>query len=249
MTTDILLDVSQKDFQYDNSTASKTFYTAEYGAHKIGGDSNSYLDVIIPSGYTVTPASQDVYVKVPYIPINTPISIRFLRQSGSSYSIITVFNSKSLTLYEYNSDGEKVALNGCRLLALDIDGLVRLHCVSATDGCEVYQANDGDFLVGDADKQAVETLMECAPGKNYRYPTIGVGASKFLSSIIDRTSAAGDILRELGNDSQGVKEVYYDPDTQKMKVITDEYHNVQKIEQIDADELDVSVFEIEEDEQ
>ena len=101
MTTDILLDINQKDFLYDESNQTRTFFTAEYGAHQVGSDVGSYLDVIIPSGYSVTPATKDVYVKVPYIPYNTPVSIRFLRYSGSSYSIITVFGESSLPLYTY----------------------------------------------------------------------------------------------------------------------------------------------------
>jgi len=243
MTTDILLDVRQKDFLYDESSASKTFFTAEYGAHQIGEDTNSYLDIIVPSGYTITPASQDVYIKAPYIPVTTPISVRFLKQSGDTYSIISVFSASSLPLYVYNYDGEKEALCGCKLLAMDIDGLLRLHCVSAQDGCEVFLANDGDFQLGVSDKDIVELMMECAPGKNYRYPINGVGVARFLGSIIDRTTAATDILRELGDDKQSVREVYYDQETQKMKVITDEYNNKQKVEPVDTSTLDVSAFE------
>lgn len=243
MTTDILLDVSQKDFLYDESSASQTFFTAEYGAHQIGEDTNSYLDVVVPNGYTITPASQDVFIKAPYIPVLTPITVRFLKQSGTSYSIIKVFGQDSLQLYFYNQNGEKESLYGCKLMAMNIDGLVRLHCVSAQDGCEVFLATNGDFQLGNADKNSVDMMMECAPGKNYRYPMNGVGVARFLGSIIDRTPAAPDILRELGDDKQSVREVYYDQDTQKMRVITDEYNNKQKIDPVDTSTLDVSEFE------
>ena len=65
MTTDILLDINQKDFLYADDNASRTFFTAEYGKHQIGEDEGSYLDVIIPEGYSISPERLDTYVKIP----------------------------------------------------------------------------------------------------------------------------------------------------------------------------------------
>jgi hypothetical protein len=242
MTTDILLDINQKDFLYDESNQTRTFFTAEYGAHQVGSDVGSYLDVIIPSGYSVTPATKDVYVKVPYIPYNTPVSIRFLRYSGSSYSIITVFGESSLPLYTY-INGTRTQINACQLLGMDIDGLVRFHCISAEDGCDVFQACDGDFRLGDADRQAVELLTECAPGKNYRYPITGIGAQSFINSIIDRTKAAQLIQQELEGDGQTVRSVRYDENAQKLRIATDNYTVYEKVEEVDTDTLDKTAFE------
>ena len=88
--------------------------------------------------------------------------------------------------------------------------------------------------------------MVCAPGKNYRYPVSGVGTKKYLGSIIDRTNVAGTILNELGDDGQGVRDVVYESDTQKMKVMTDEYNNKETVEIVDTSTLDVSAFEVKE---
>jgi len=242
MVTDILLDINQKDFLYANDNASRTFYTAEYGQHQIGEDTGSYLDVIIPEGYAITPTRLDVYVKMPYIPLLTPVSVRFLQKYGSEFNIITVYGQNSLPVYRYKN-GERTAINACELLGLDTDGLLRLHCISAEEGCDVFQASDSDFMVGDADKQAAELMMLCFPGKNYRYPTIGVGGARFLGSIIERTTAADDILREMGDDQQNVKSVYYDQRYQNLKITTDELENYQKIEKIDVSQLDMTAFQ------
>ncbi len=244
MTTDILLDINQKDFLYADDNASRTFFTAEYGAHQIGEDTGSYFDVIIPEGYSITPSRLDVYVKAPYIPINGAFSVRFLQKYGSDYNIIQVYGQDSLTAYRH-TDGEKSALKLCELLGMDINGLLRIHCVSADDGCEIYQASDCDFMVGDSDKQMAELMMLCFPGKNYRYPIVGVGASRFLGTIVERTTAAEDILREMGDDSQAVKSVYYEQDLQKLRITTDESDNHQKIDKVDVSELDLTAFEYE----
>lgn len=242
MTTDILLDINQKDFLYADDNASRTFFTAEYGKHQIGEDEGSYLDIIVPEGYSVTPTRLDTYIKTQYIPVLSPVSVRFLRKRGSNYEIITVWGQESLPVYRYK-DGERTAANACELLGMNIDGMLRIHCVSADDGCDVFQASDGDFMVGEASRQIAELMMLCFPGKNYRYPTIGVGAARFLGTIIDRTSAADDILREMEDDGQGVREVYYDPDLQKLRISTDEYSSNQKIEKVDITELDLTAFE------
>jgi hypothetical protein len=242
MTSDILLDINQKDFLYADDIASRTFFSAEYGKHQIGGDTGSYLDVIIPEGYYITPSRLDVYVKVPYIPVNGLFSVRFLQKHGSDYDIIQVYGQDSLLASRY-VDGEKTALFACQLLAIDIDGLLRIHCISAEEGCVMFQASDSDFSVGDADRQIAELMMLCFPGKNYRYPTVGVGAARFLGTIIERTTAADDILREMDGDSQGVRSVYYDPDLQKLRISTDEYSSRQKIEKVDVDGLDLTAFE------
>lgn len=242
MTTDILMDINQKDFLYADDNASRTFFAAEYGAHQVGEDTGSYFDVIIPQGYSVTPSRLDVYVKAPYIPVNGAFSVRFLQKYGSEYNIIQVFGQDSLVAYRH-TDGIRSALKACELLGIDIDGLLRIHCVSADEGCEFYQASDCDFMVGDSDRQAAELMMECFPGKNYRYPTVGIGGSRFLGTIIERTSAADDILREMGDDSQNVRSVYYDPDLQKLSISTDESGNRQNIEKADINELDITAFE------
>jgi len=247
MTADILLNVNQKDFLFDESNSTRTFFASEYGAHQIGEDENSYLDVVIPSNYVVAPEAQDIFIKAPYIPVATPIYIRFLRKRNDDFTIIKVFEENSLPVCVFNQAGEMSYLNGCSIMGIDVDGLLRLHCDGENSVCEVYKASDCDFNFGNADRQAVELMMECAPGKNYRYPITGVAGSRFMGSIIDRTSAAEDILRELGDDRQTVKDVYYDDNTQRLRISTDEYNNRQKVEVVDISELDTNVFIPEED--
>ena len=242
MVTDILLDINKKDFLYADDNAARTFFTAEYGQHQVGEDTGSYLDVIIPEGYSIIPTKLDVYVKVPYIPVNTPVSVRFLQKYGSNYNVITVYGQSSLPVYYYNN-GERTAMNACQMLGLDADGMLRIHCVSEEDGCDVFQASGSDFMVGDADRQAAELMMLCFPGKNYRYPSVGVGGARFIGSIIERTSAADDILREMGDDQQSVKSVYYDQKYQNLKITTDQLENFQKIEDIDISQLDLTAFQ------
>ena len=246
MTTDILLDINQKDFKYAESYTDKVFYSAEYGQHQIGSDTAQHLDVIIPSGYSVNLLMDEIFIKAPYIPSITALTVRFLRKSGSSYSTIQVNGNNSTQLFYTNAAGEIQSVNGCTLLGIDIDGLLKLKYCSDTENFEILSANDCDFELGVADKQAAELMMVCAPGKNYRYPVSGVGTKKYIGSIIDRTNVAGTILNELGDDGQGVRDVVYESDTQKMKVMTDEYNNKETVEIVDTSTLDVSSFEVKE---
>ena len=80
MTTDILLDINQKDFKYAESYTDKVFYSAEYGQHQIGSDTAKHLDVIIPSGYSVNLLRDEIFIKAPYIPSITALTVRFLRK-------------------------------------------------------------------------------------------------------------------------------------------------------------------------
>ncbi len=246
MTTDILLDVNQKDFLYGESYSDKVFYTAEYGMHQLDEeDTTPYLDIIIPSGYSVNPVSDDVYVKVPYIPSTTPLNIRFLRHVKSTYTIIQVDGEDSHQGFIFSYDGQIRNAVGCVLYGLDVDGLLRLRFsndINETGGFEIYKADQCDFMLGPADRQCAELMMVCGPGKNYRYPISGVGTPKYMGSIIDRTSVAQTILDELGGDSQGVKDVFYESDTEKLRVNTDEYNNTQSIDEVDKSELDMSAF-------
>lgn len=247
MTTDILIDINQKDVMLQDPTKTKTFFTGEYGMHQFGEDTAMYLDIIIPSTYNISPERDDIYARVPYIPAYIPISVRFLRLTGSTYSIIRVFATESFQLYSYKG-GDRELVYGSKLIGININGLVRLRCVSASDGCDVFSC-DTDFEYGNADKQSVELMMKCSPGKNYRYPVSGIGAQRFIGSIIDRTSAANDMIRELEDDGQSVRDAYYDSDTQRMRVTTDECNNVQKITEIDKSKIDTSDFNYTEEEE
>ncbi len=242
MTTDILVNTSQKDLIGDNSKSGRTFFVAEYGMHRIGSDQTSYLDVIIPAKYSVSPGTEDVYVKAPYIPVAGPLNVRFLSLSGTTYTIIQVFGENSLPMSVASADGTLSYMNACSIMGIDIDGYLRLSCNSDDHVCEVYKAGDSDLNIGNSDRQCVEMMMQCGPGKNYRYPITGIDAPRFIGSIIDRTTAAEDILRELEDDRHTTKDVTYNDETKRMRVETDEYNNIQEIEQIDTSTLDMEAF-------
>jgi len=83
---------------------------------------------------------------------------------------------------------------------------------------EVYSGSIMDVEIKDAIQQSANLLLKCKPTNNYRYPTSGIGASRWHETNINQTKLASILQDEFLKDGVIVNNASYNYQQQKLNL-------------------------------
>lgn len=209
MVQDIKIDINNKDIKVDTKLYKKIFFSITWDGPN--------FTIIPPLGHTINIDIEPVYIKIPYKPLTEELSM----DNRPCYGTI---------------DGKYIRLTPAKLMLINSDGF---YCISGNkDGsCTIYSACETDFTIANADNQTARLMCLCAPGKNYRYPITGVGISKYLNSIIERTDIGNRLVSEFQSDNISLDDATYDVETKKLNLGLTECENYENIVALNTNEI------------
>ena len=97
--------------------------------------------------------------------------------------------------------------------------------------------------------QSSQLLSICEPGKYYRYPTSGIGTTKYIGSVVSNTDLGDKIIEQFKNNGISVQDAEFDASTGELQVIffneeIDQDEGLLEISELDVSEVDVSDEEL-----
>lgn len=232
MVKDILIDVNSSDILMDdNLDENSLYYKTVWGNlfEEDEGGNITYLNIIVPLAYAnnIKYNSDDTYscnVKVKYYPSVDIFYIRFVTQINSVYRKISNQQIPELSQAKvYNhGDFELLDLTPAQLILINSSGyytiLFKKESVYNIPNAEVYSMTDTDFLIGLSDDQSAKLLALCAPGKNYRYPTTGVGITDYINGVVENSDLNSKLLDEFDKNKTPILDAEFDPSSGELNV-------------------------------
>lgn len=173
-----------------------------------------YGEVTIPA--TISEArikANGVYVNIPYTPIYKEFCIRIKREyaDGSYTYIYNPTNGSEWYVVQSAIHGNALEnIYASELIMVsDLSYFIRLNKGLA----EIYAGSESDVNIIRANRQNANLLLKCVPTNNYRYPTMGVGLTRWMNSRINSSSLAEVLTREFEADGVIVNNASYDFET------------------------------------
>jgi len=195
MIYDIKIDIGKRDCEYEEHLTDHEFHSVKWGSD------NHTCQVLLERF-----VSDPIYLYIPYKACTE--SLNLVQAVGDSLSI-----SRPCLGY---INGELVELTPAKLMLINPNGYYAF--IPVDNVYHVYTAANTDFLITNTSVQAAKLMCLCAPGKNYRYPTTGVGLSKYLNSIIERTDIGAQLLKELSDDGIFLDSADYNTETYDLQL-------------------------------
>ena len=192
MRKDFLINVESKDLKLvNNFSPNATFRLTSTGEQLEG-------QVILEDDYRWETYVQNGSLKViiPYLPYERPLHISVLKTGeatpASSSLEVKMPGGSTLPACLFS------AINQCNFILIKQD-----------DYWELYSGDDFDFQIGNANHQNKAALLSCLPGSNYRYPTVGVGLSKWIGAPSNLPGLAQKLMEEFESDGTPVISARY----------------------------------------
>lgn len=219
MVRDIIIDMKERDLlTEDKSNASIPIFDSLWGNIF---DEDKELDIlicniIIPEAYWSMVKYEDGEMtcrfKSAYIPNTSNFRIRLVGlRSGKYYVFSNIRGEFGLPVNSYVlSKNIAAPISASMLPFIDIDGefLVRLVQNSKSevlDKAYIYSAKSTDISINYSDDQASQLLTLCAPGKSYRYPTTGVGITKYLNCVVAHSDLQKVLEAQFNGDKKPIQ--------------------------------------------
>lgn len=156
-------------------------------------------------------------VLIPYTPVFKRIMVRFLFVNGEFLP-----NPKDgscwfpLRAGIYGRSATDVYAS--RLMEISWDAFYIRVCGGFA---EIYNGDEVDFEISEANRQNANMLLECVPTNNYRYPLSGVGLIRWVNSNIIGRSLSRRIRDEFQDDGVSVVSASYDHESMGMSLDLD----------------------------
>lgn len=251
MVRDILIDVDSSDIQFNKERDADVICYETVWGNIFDSDSGNnvvYMNVIIPARYTSflrydTDGKFNCYIHSSYKPNSESFYVRFVQQTKNSYIKTTsVLPEQSIAksyLYGSTTLGE---ISPAQLQLISMTGYYKIQLSKETAGnipsVEFYAMDDTDLLIGVSDDQSAKLLALCAPGKNYRYPTTGVGITDFINTVVGNTNLNTKLIEEFKANSTPVQSAEFDSETGELNVL----QSAEMGE--DEDEFDITTLDL-----
>lgn len=251
MVRDITLDIKERDLLFtDKSNANLPVFDSVWGDIFDEDKANDVLicNIIIPEAYWPTIAYKNnefvCRFKSAYVPDTRGFRVRLLAVKDGAYNLFSSIRGDfgiPVTSYAI-SKNIATPISACMLPHIDINGhfMVRLlqnPRSEMLDRAYIYSSKTTDLLVDYSDDQASQLLSLCAPGNSYRYPTTGVGITRYLNSVIAHTDLKTNLETQFLADNKPLLSADFDSETCKLDVLcnperTVEDADLEKIENL-----------------
>lgn len=262
MVRDILIDIDSNDIQISENIDKNSLIFDTIWGDLFDGDRDDnivYLNVIVPSNYIQylnydTDGKFQCNIKADYYPNVSNFYVRFVTCVNNVYNKVDNKQLPDLSqakAYNYGLSS-LIDLVPSQLILINDDGyytlLFRKEVVYNIPNVEVYSMSEDDLTLGSSDDQSAKLLAVCASGKNYRYPTTGVGITDYINCVIENSNLNKALIDEFEKNMTPVKDAEFDSATGALNVSQSSELEQDFATTIDKDELDMSIVSITDDE-
>lgn len=254
MVRDLILDMTERDLALeDKSNFSEPVFDSLWGNIF---DEDAEIDVlicniIVPEAYW----SMIEYVdneltcrfKSVYVPNTSHFRIRLVALRRGQYSLFSNVRGDFGVPVSSYALTQNIAspIPASMLQYIDIDGeflikMVRSPKSEILDKAYIYSSKATDISINYSDDQASQLLTLCAPGKSYRYPTTGVGITKYLNCVVAHSNLYKNLETQFDMDGKPLQEAEFDNETCKLDVLfspekEDDDLNLESLDNLDVD--------------
>lgn len=209
MRRDIAIDIHTRDFLLSPSKTN-TIYAFSWIVNPFGNNNCLYGEMEIPSNMSENMLQTiGVVVAIPYTPHYKDFYIRIKKQTGNnmySYLQNPVDNSRWFLAQAGLYGQQKKNIKASQLIEVS-ESLYRIvinHGIA-----ELYNGENMDFVISNANAQNKNFMLLCVPGNCYRYPVTGVGLVRYLNGNIESSDLADVLKTEFSNDGVYVLDAEY----------------------------------------
>lgn len=258
MVRDLIIDMKERDLlTEDKSSASVPIFDSLWGNIF---DEDKELDIlicniIIPEAYWSMVGYEDGEMtcrfKSAYIPNTSNFRIRLVGlRDGKYYVFSRIRGDFGLPVNSYVlSKNIAAPIPACMLPFIDIDGEFTVKMVQNSksevlDKAYIYSSKSTDISINYSDDQASQLLTLCAPGKSYRYPTTGVGITKYLNCVVAHSDLQKVLEAQFNGDKKPVQDAEFDNETCKLDVLFSPEKEESDTGLDDIDDLNLSFFSL-----
>lgn len=251
MVRDLILDMKERDLLFENKpNRNMPVFDSVWGNLFDEDEAVEVLicNIIIPEGYWRTIMYQDneflCQFTSQYIPDTRNFRIRLVAVKDGNYSLFSnIRGDFGIPVSSYAiSKNIAAPIAACMLPYIDIDGqfivkLVKNPGAEILDKAYIYSSKVTDLNVNYSDDQASQLLSLCAPGKSYRYPTTGVGITKYLNAVIDHTDLHDVLETQFSGDNKPIISADFDNKSCNLDVLCNpekdvEDDNLERVENL-----------------
>lgn len=233
MVRDIMLDMKERDLLFtDKSVSSMPIFDSIWG-NLFDEDSKENVlicNIIIPEAYwgMIKYENDEMFCRfhTPYVPDTNTFRIRLVALKEGKYCLFSNIRGDFGLIAYSQALNRNIAtpISACILPYIDIDGEYIVNLVKNShsenfDRAYVYSAKLTDLKIDYSDYQASQLLSLCAPGKYYRYPTTGVGITKYLNAVIEHTDLQEVLAVQFDKDNKPIKSADFDNETGVLDII------------------------------
>lgn len=229
---DILIDISDYDIlMSDSSDKDELIFDVVWGSLYPEDNADTlYANVVVPERHSHILCFNDDGVfmckaMMSYIGQQSTFVVRFVKPMPDG-SYVKYSNSieipQDLTAYGYLASKSIISqIMASEIMQLNNNGKVRLVVRKETNPvfnkCEIYSCSSMDFSIGECDNQNANTITLCNPGNYYRFPTVGVGVTDYLNSIVSRTKLGSKMLDQFSQNLIPIQSASFNTSTGDMK--------------------------------
>ena len=185
-----------------------------------------------------------------YMPDTRNFRIRLVGlKDGKYYIFPQVRGDFGLPANSYALNNNIAApISACMLPYIDIDGeflvkLVQNNKSEILDKAYLYSAKSSDLTISFSDDQASQLLSLCLPGNYYRYPTTGVGVTRYLNCVIAHSDLQKVLESQFDADKKPIQDAEFDNETGQLDVIFYPEKEVSDSDLVPVEELDMDFFD------
>lgn len=224
MVKDLIIDMKERDLLLeDKSNSSMPIFDVVWGNILDADDTADVLicNIIVPEAYwsliKYDNRQLTIRFKSPYIPDTNTFRIRPVKFQNGQYSLFwNIRGEFGLPVSSFAlSNNISAPISASMLPFVDMDGefivkLVQNVQMEELDKAYIYSSKETDLSVNYSDDQAAQLLSICNPGNSYRYPTTGVGITRYVNSVISHTDFADKLETQFENDGKRIIEADFD---------------------------------------
>lgn len=258
MVRDLILDIKERDLLFeDKSNANIPVFDSVWGNIFDEDEAVEVLicNIIIPEGYWRSIEYQnDEFIcrfTSPYVHDIRNFRVRLVAIHEGHYSLFaSIRGDFGIPVNSYALSKNMAApISASMLPFIDIDGqflvkLVRNPNSELLDRAYIYSSKITDLNINYSDDQASQLLSVCMPGKNYRYPTTGVGIIKYLNAIIDHTDLQSVLETQFAGDNKTILSADFDSETCNLDVLCNPEKAIDDTNLEKIDNLNFGFFDV-----
>lgn len=258
MVRDLILDMKERDLSVeDKSNASVPVFDSLWGNIF---DEDKEIDIlicniIIPEAYwsVIQYDNGELICRFTsaYMPSTSNFRIRLVAlRNGKYYVFSNIRGEFGLPVNSYVlSKNIAAPISACMLPFIDIHGefivkMVQNNKSEVLDKAYIYSAKSTDLSINYSDDQASQLLTLCAPGKSYRYPTTGVGATKYLNCVVAHSDLQKVLETQFDADKKPIQDADFDNETGKLDVLFSPEREEIDTDLEDVDNLNLQFFSL-----
>lgn len=257
MVRDLILDLPERDLSLiDKSLETELIFDTVWGNLFDEDEANDVLicNIIIPEAYWSVIKFVDGELtccfQTSYYPDERNFNIRPIAlKDGKYYLFGELGMDLGVSAFSYGLNKNIAAPIAASMLSLiNIEGVYRVRILQNTTSqslnkAYIYSAFKTDIEVNFSDDQSAQLLSLCLPGNYYRYPTTGIGITKYLNSVISHTDLTEILQTQFELDNRSLEEAEFDTDTGKLTIVCRPEEETEDTGLSGIDSLNLDFFE------